>query len=318
MDAAYALGDPWSVGTGWAFSASGAQAQNVIVDTVNTLGFTQYQGTRHVLSFDTVDAELTCELTTPDLQKIATLWHQCCVLVPASDTIWSFEGRLISAGDFVVTLGGTVGVGEIYEEASPMHVYFEGETAVVTRYELTMTRPVSALVAFGGFHSSKYSSVLLRTVPSGSVDGTVRTSFILLPSDREAIMNLTNTLLGISESAYGEIDVQLNVGPVQVNETDVGSVLITDEDFFEHDLSTFIIPEDNNDTATSRVFAQHGNLFFDDPRVTPANQYGNAAYVFAPGARISSGVYAPGPRILLGGFIAPTAPDELIGFVGKA
>lgn len=130
MDAAYALGNPWYSEQGWAFSASGTQAQNVIVDTIThpILGAPQlaYRGTRHVITFTLADGVLTGALTTPDLQKNFTLYlNGALVAAPTSNETWSLEGATQTAGLHLIS--------QAYTEDAPVHVYFDQEIAIVTR-----------------------------------------------------------------------------------------------------------------------------------------------------------------------------------------
>ena len=370
MDTAYSLGAPWHPSIGWAFSASGIQAQNVITDTIANPDVPQgvsYRGTRHVLTFSIVGEDISCALTTPEIQQIGTLHIDAHVAAPLSDKTWTIQGHELINGFPALPVVD-------YAEEMPVYVYFQGELPVITRYRVLIQLyplpaggevPVGVILRLrqAGFESALFSTFvdvsggttfyLGRTPISETEDSIIqvnrnsapRTVLVALGSDREGMINMVQEQLSETQITCTvptglfspltpissedteddhEIFARLDVGPVVVlkNNIDLDVFFLgsTSDDYFFHDITTFFLGTTGVSTsvAVSRVFAQHGNLFFDDPKLSPANQYGNAAYVFAPGARISSGVYAPGPRVMLGGFIAPPTPDALIGFVGKA
>lgn len=126
MGTVYADGDPWFDGCGWAFSASGAEAQTVVQDFFVSPD-THFKCSRWKITF-AMDVNLNLGATVVGIERIkpCTFIRGCPVWTP------------IFAGQWSGTFGATAPAIALYPvQDAPIHVFYDGETEIVTRWTLT-------------------------------------------------------------------------------------------------------------------------------------------------------------------------------------
>jgi hypothetical protein len=129
VSTAYASGSPWYADCGWAFSASGVSAQNVVVSESSTPLPAHYLCSRFKFSFSLdINDNPVAQLTTLDLQQVATFPEFSAVWAPTGSNNWVNSSFLTAA---------QINSMPFASQNAPVHVYYEGEDEIVTRWILT-------------------------------------------------------------------------------------------------------------------------------------------------------------------------------------
>lgn len=149
MAPVYADGAPWFGDCGWAFSASGAEAQNVVMAPGEPpVGSSEYFKTaRWKISF-TADAALSLHAS------VAAIERNKLVAIPRGNPIWWPTSVGVWAGTAGNTNAQQAAVPGVNAQDAPVHVFYSGEDEQVTRWSYSSasvpevsTLPGSAFVA---------------------------------------------------------------------------------------------------------------------------------------------------------------------------
>jgi hypothetical protein len=129
MASAYSSGFPWYSGCGWAFSASGVSAQNVVVSSSSSPLPAHYLCSRFKISFSLQpNGTPAAAVTEEESNKIATFPEFSAVWIPTGSNNW-FNSDFLTAFQIANM--------PFASQDAPVHVYYVGEQEIVTRWILT-------------------------------------------------------------------------------------------------------------------------------------------------------------------------------------
>lgn len=159
LEAVYDAGAPWYPRCGWAFSASGAEAQQVI----KLSGGAGIRTARYKLSFSATPATgLACSWSRLESEKVYVSGNDVLIFAPNQVNEWGVVGQ-----------SSVVAEDPIFYDA-PIHVLYVGEDPIVTR---AVRGPIVSTAEFvGGFYGSSVTSAVTTrgfivgnnlTLPSG-------------------------------------------------------------------------------------------------------------------------------------------------------
>ncbi len=157
MAAAYASGTPFYSAHGWAFSASGAEAQ-AVVQTFESTPAIHYACSRWKIAFEAVGENLGATLTQIEANLPATFTRNSVMWVPISSGVWE--------GSFGSGIEVPNPIDTYPSQDAPVAVYYVGEEAVVLRWSLTQT-DVPADVQTRTFHPTQIPQPNIVTCPYG-------------------------------------------------------------------------------------------------------------------------------------------------------
>jgi hypothetical protein len=197
----YGDGSPFFEGSGWAFSASGAEAQSVLADGQSVGGIPYFRTARWKFTFSLVDANLTADLVAVERHKVVLFTRGNTFWFPLDDGRWAASDMALTTLD-AETVTNVVGMSE-----GPVHVFYAGEVEQVTRWaystahqaEVRSTNPNSAGSGHLGHSDDTTESVFGEACgfhdvehPGGWLSGFVNDAH-------------TNITLGFSSPAFNHI-----------------------------------------------------------------------------------------------------------------
>jgi hypothetical protein len=128
MAVAYGSGSPFYAAHGWAFSASGAEAQAVVQSFVSVPAM-HYECSRWKITFEFAGGDIAGTLTQIEANRPATFKRNSVVWVPISSGRWEGSfGSGIETPNPITTYPS---------QNAPVAVYYAGETEKVLRWRLT-------------------------------------------------------------------------------------------------------------------------------------------------------------------------------------
>lgn len=135
---AFTSGFPWYGDCGWAFSASGVTAQNVVQTEVGAAALRRFLCSRFQFSFALdFNNNLTAALAIAEFQQVAQFPAFSGVFQPIAAHTW-LKTQGLTAGQLPLTT--------FINQNAPIHVYYDGETAIVTRWTMAISNQVGGLV----------------------------------------------------------------------------------------------------------------------------------------------------------------------------
>lgn len=137
MNDAYSSGSTWYPDCGWAFSASGVNAQNVVVFQSTSPLPLHYRCSRFKINFSLQpDGNPTATITEEESNKVAAFPNFSGVWMPTGPNTWQNTESLTAAQQLTMP--------HVSQDA-PIHVYYVGEQEIITRWQLAATNQPARL-----------------------------------------------------------------------------------------------------------------------------------------------------------------------------
>jgi hypothetical protein len=128
ITAAFSNGTPWHVDCGWAFSASGVVAQNVVQSETGAGASRRWLCSRFRFDFSLgTDGNPVAVYSNPELSQVAQFPDFSGVWLPQDNNTWEKVNGLTDAEMAASTFSS---------QNAPIHVYYDGEEEVLTRWRL--------------------------------------------------------------------------------------------------------------------------------------------------------------------------------------
>lgn len=227
----YDDGSPWSTEHGWAFSASGNEVMAVVAVAQSTPE-SHYDCSRWTIAFgDDGQGNLTATLTPNERKVPFAPLLQDQVWLPTDSTTWTGITSFPASGDEIA---------QYPAQNAPIHVYYDGEAAIVTRYSLAktdvaafQTPPISVI---GG--TINYNGKRIGNLSFDHED------FNCYSSGQFQIYNLLMGGVGFDDSAYTLITAGYS-SPKQSHVTSRYSVARTKYDTQWEDIEEYYYEQSN-------------------------------------------------------------------------